>query len=209
MPEWYNNNNKSIKSGNNPASHSNEEFYTKNKNIKKKIMKVKIVYNMPNQTLEDKINYDIYKNSKNEGLEFEIYNTETIGNLLKKCCNRKKIKDTNLYLMKKDLKKLKNNLTLSQAGIVNNETIFLFEANTDNNDDKNDEINFNINYRNEIFSFTGWKKDSFLDCIQSFVEEKKGNNFLFIHNNNIIDKNKTLDELNIKNGDEVKVGEFK
>ena len=108
-------------------------------------MKVKIVYNKPNQTLEEKINYDIYKNNENEGLEIEIYNTETIGNLLKKYCSKKKIKDNNLYLMKKDLKKLKNNLTLSQAGIVNNETIFLFQTNTNNNNDKNDEINFNIN----------------------------------------------------------------
>ena len=39
--------------------------------------------------------------------------------------------------------------------------------------------------------------------------KKKGKSFLFIYNDNILDKNKSLEELNIKNGDEVKVGELK
>lgn len=48
-----------------------------------------------------------------------------------------------------------------------------------------------------------------MDCIQSFIDETKGKSFLFIYNDNILDKNKSLEELNIKNGDEVKVGELK
>lgn len=134
----------------------------------------------------------------------EVYNSETIGKLIKKYCEMQKLEEKNLYLTKKNLKKLKNELTLNRAKIKNDETIFLCE-----NDDSDEEINFNINYQNKKFPVSGWKNDIFLDCIKFFTEEKTGKNFLFIYNDNILDKNKTLLELKIKNGDEVKVGEFK
>lgn len=198
-----------MKSGNNSASHTNEEFYTKNKNAKKRIIKVIIAYNKQLQTLEEKINNETYKNNENDLVEIEVYDTETIGNLIKKYCDIKKIKDNNLYIMKKDLKKIENDLTLNQAKIINNETIFLFNKFANENDDKSDEINFIINYQNQKYSISGWKNDTFSECMQSFIEDKKGKSFLFIYKDNIIDKNKTIDELNIKNGDEIKVGEFK
>ena len=46
-----------------------------------------------------------------------------------------------------------------------------------------------------------------MDCIKSFNEEYEGNDFLFIYNDKIVDKNKSLGELNIQNGDTVKVKE--
>ena len=44
-----------------------------------------------------------------------------------------------------------------------------------------------------------------MDCIKSFNEENEGNDFLFIYNDKIVDKNKSLDVLKIQNGDTIKV----
>ena len=44
-----------------------------------------------------------------------------------------------------------------------------------------------------------------MDCIKSFNEENEGNDFLFIYNDKTLDKNKSLNELNIQQGDTIKV----
>ena len=94
--------------------------------IKKKIIKVKII---SKQTSAQKLNYEISKDNENECTEIEIYNTELIDNLIKKYSKVKQIKSKNLYLTKKDLKKIKNNITISEAKIKNNEIIFIIEGN--------------------------------------------------------------------------------
>ena len=163
--------------------------------------------------MEKKINYEISKDNDNEITEIEIYNTDLISNLIKKYCKVKQIKSKNLYLTKNDLKRLKINLTLNEAKIKNKEIIFIFEENENkenrNNTEEKEKIKFEINYQDKNYSINGFKNDKFLDCIKSFNEEKEGEDCLFIHKGEIIDKDKTLDELNIKNGDIIKVGELK
>ena len=130
-----------------------------------------------------------------------------------KYCKVKQIKSKNLYLTKNDLKRLKINLTINEAKIKNKEIIFIFEENENkenrNNTEEKEKIKFEINYQDKNYSINGFKNDKFLDCIKSFNEEKEGEDCLFIHKGEIIDKDKTLDELNIKNGDIIKVGELK
>ena len=163
--------------------------------------------------MEKKINYEISKDNDNEITEIEIYNTDLISNLIKEYCKVKQIKSKNLYLTKNDLKRLKINLTLNEAKIKNKEIIFIFEENENkenrNNTEEKEKIKFEINYQDKNYSINGFKNDKFLDCIKSFNEEKEGEDCLFIHKGEIIDKDKTLDELNIKNGDIIKVGELK
>ena len=163
--------------------------------------------------MEKKINYEISKDNDNEITEIEIYNTDLISNLIKKYCKVKQIKSKNLYLTKNDLKRLKINLTINEAKIKNKEIIFIFEENKNkenrNNTEEKEKIKFEINYQDKNYSINGFKNDKFLDCIKSFNEEKEGEDCLFIHKGEIIDKDKTLDELNIKNGDIIKVGELK
>ena len=163
--------------------------------------------------MEQKINYEISKDNnenENEVTEIEIYNTELIANLIKKYCKKKQIKSKNLYLTKNDFKKLKYNITINEAKIKNNETLFIFEANENeengNNSKEKEEIKFEINYQDKNYSLIGFKKDKFSECIKSFIEEKDGNDFLFICKGEILDKNKTLEELNILNGDIIEVG---
>ena len=163
--------------------------------------------------MEKKINYEISKDNDNEITEIEIYNTDLISNLIKEYCKVKQIKSKNLYLTKNDLKRLKINLTLNEAKIKNKEIIFIFEEKENkenrNNTEEKEKIKFEINYQDKNYSINGFKNDKFLDCIKSFNEEKEGEDCLFIHKGEIIDKDKTLDELNIKNGDIIKVGELK
>lgn len=177
--------------------------------IKKKIIKVKIISNYQNKFLEQKINYEISKDNENEATEIEIYNTELISTLIKKYCTAKLIKSKNLYLTKNDLKKIKNNISINEAKIKNNETIFIFEGNENKengkNNDEKEEIKFEISYQDNNYSIIGFKNFKFSDCIKSFIKEKDGEDFIFIYKEEIIDKNKTLDELNIKNGDIIKV----
>ena len=99
-------------------------------------MKVKIIFKNPKETLEQKIRTDISKNNENEDTEIEIGISETIENLIKKYCNIKQIQKANLCLMKKDLKNVNSNLTISQANIENNETIFIYEGNENKIDNK-------------------------------------------------------------------------
>lgn len=215
LSEWYNNN-KSNKSFNNSTMNTNEKFYKNKRNTdnstKKKLIRINIIFNQ-----QKKLEISKENENENELTQIEIYNTQTIGNLIKKYCNNKKIKsNNNLYITKKDLKKIKNNLTINEAKIQNNETIYIFEDNNNKNNDKNNEndnenneIIFNINYEGKNYSFSGFKDNTFLDCIKSFIEENEEKKFFFIFNENIIDKNKTLNELNIKNGNVIRVGEIK
>lgn len=126
---------------------------------------------------------------------------------------KKEIKTNNyFYLAKQDLKKIDKNLTLKEAKIENNETLFILEDKNNNNncnnekDSLNKEIIFYINYEGVSYSFSGFKENTFIDCIKSFTEDNGEKNFII--NNKIIDINKTLNELCVNNGDVIKVGEI-
>ena len=69
-------------------------------------------------------------------------NSESIGNLISKYCNQK-MKSKNLYLMKKDLKKLRKNITINDAKIENNETILICEEKKNEIPISNKEKNIN------------------------------------------------------------------
>ena len=189
-----------------------ENSYKNNTNekIKKLLIKVKIIYNKQNQTLEQIITSENSKENENEITEIEIYNTDKIRNLIKKYCDTKKLNPNNLFISKKDLKKIKSDLTINQAKIENNETIFINEGNEYNsNIDEENEITFNINCQGKSYSLSGNKNDLFLDCIEPFIKDNIEQNYNFIVDNKIIDKNKSLEELNIKSGSVVKFCEMK
>ena len=153
------------------------------------------------------------KESETKSTEIKIFNTEIIGNLIKRYCNIKKMKkNNNLYLTKQDLKKINNNITIDEAKIENNETLYIFEHKKNDNSDnvnKSNEIFFNINYEGKNYSFSGFKENKFIDCIKSFIKENTNRNIFFIFNGKIIDKKKSLNELNIKNKDIIRIGEIK
>lgn len=92
--------------------------------------------------MEKIINYEISKNNEKEETEIEIYNNELIENLIKKYYNIKKLESKNAFLTKKNLEKINNNLTINQAKIENNETIYIFE------DDEKEENNNKDQYSN-------------------------------------------------------------
>lgn len=189
-----------------------ENSYKNNTNekIKKLLIKVKIIYNKQNQTLEQIITSENSKENENEITEIEIYNTDKIRNLIKKYCDNKKLNPNNVFISKKDLKKIKSDLTINQAKIENNETIFIIEGNEYNsNIDEENEITFNINCQGKSYSLSGNKNDLFLDCIEPFIKDNIEQNYIFIVDNKIIDKNKSLEELNIKSGSVVKFCEMK
>ena len=195
--EWCNT--KTLKSNNNSAGQTIENFYTNNKSeiVLKKLINVKIIFNQHilMQTLEQKLIYENTKNDDNIATNIEIYNNETIENLIKKYCK---------------LKKINKNLTINQAKIENNETIYIFENENKNNIYEEDgEIIFNINFHEKNYSLSGFKNDKFSDCAKSFIDEIGEKNILFISNEKVIDTNKSLKDLNIKNGDNVAVGELK
>ena len=167
-----------------------------NKN-EKKMIKVKLI-NKANK------NEDIEKNET----EIEINNTESIANLIKNFCKTKKIEKNNFYLTKKDHKKIGKNLTLKEAKISDNETLFIFEGNEEDNEDNN-QIKFYVNYLGKNYPCSGSKDKKFSDCIKSFIEENGDNKFIFIFNEKIINKGKSLSDLKIENENVVKVGQFK
>ena len=167
-----------------------------NKN-EKKMIKVKIINKANKNT-----NVDISET------EIEINNTESIANLIKSFCKTKKIEKNNFYLTKKDSKKIGNNLTIKEAKIGDNETLFIFEGNKEDNENNN-QIKFYVNYLGENYPCSGSKESIFSDCIKSFIEENGDNKFIFIFNEKIINKNKSLNELKIENGNVVKIGQFK
>lgn len=163
---------------------------------KKKIIKVKI------------------KNQKNKSeeleeseTEIEIYNTDSIANLIKCYCKQKNIENKNFYLTKKDSKKICSNLAIKDAKIVDNETLFIFEGNEPDNEDNN-KIEFYINFIGKNYPCSGSKDNIFSDCIKSFIEENGDNNFIFIFNDKVINKEKSLGELKIENENVIKVGQF-
>ena len=169
----------------------------KNDSTKKKIIKVKI--------LKQKNKNEDLKDSETE---IEINNRELISNLIKSYCKTKKIEKNNFYLTKKDSKKIGNNLTIKEAKIGDNETLFIFEGNKEDNENNN-QIKFYVNYLGENYPCSGSKESIFSDCIKSFIEENGDNKFIFIFNEKIINKNKSLNELKIENGNVVKIGQFK
>jgi len=213
LSELYNT--KSVNSSYKSAGNTNENFYKINKNEKEKkiLFKVKIIFKQYQlQLLEQKLMSENSKDNENENdiTEIEIYNTDTIRDLIKKYCEIKKITSNNLYLTKKDSKKIKNNLTINQAKIENNETLYIVEGNeNDTNIDEEKEIKFNINYQGKSYSISGFKNDLLLDCVESVIKDNVEKNLFFIYCDKIIDKNKSLEELNIKNGSVVKFGELK
>ena len=111
-------------------------------------------------------------------------------------------------MTKKDHKKIGKNLTLKEAKISDNETLFIFEGNEEDNEDNN-QIKFYVNYLGKNYPCSGSKDKKFSDCIKSFIEENGDNKFIFIFNEKIINKGKSLSDLKIENENVVKVGQFK
>jgi len=162
---------------------------------KKKMIKVRIL-NQKNKN----------EDSKKSETEIEINNTESIANLIKSYCKTKKIEKNNFYLTKKDSKKIGNNLTIKEAKIGDNETLFIWEG---NEEDNNNKIKFYVSYMGKNYPCSGSKENIFSSCIKSFSEENGDSKFIFIFKEKIINKNKSLSELKIENGNVVKVGQFK
>ena len=153
------------------------------------------------------------KKNKNEdikesGTEIEISDTESIADLIKRFCKTKKIEKNNFYLTKKDSKKIDNNLTLKEAKIDDNETLFIWEGNEKDNQENN-KIKFYVNYLGKNYPCSGSNENIFSECINSFIEENNDNKFIFIFNEKIINKDKSLGELKIQNENVIKVGQFK
>ena len=108
------------------------------------------------------------------------------------------------------MKKINNNLTIYEAKIKNNEKVYVLKENhNDSEDNERNEIFFNINYEGKNFSFSGFQENTFIDCIKPFIKENGDKNFFFILNGKIIDEKKSLNELNIKNEDVIRIGEIK
>lgn len=185
----------------------------KNKNEvnNKKLITIKIIFNptILYQTLEQKLKYDDPKDNDYEITDIEIPSDETIGNLIKKYCEIKKLESNNKYIMKKNFQILKNSLTISQAKLENNETIYIFEDEEKDNHEEDKEIIFNINFKDKNYSLSGFKFNIFSDCAKDLIDEIGEKNILFISNERVIDTNKSLKDLNIKNGDNIVVGELK
>lgn len=125
--EWYNT--KLMKEAGKSMEEKKNKKFLKNDAIENKLIKIKIIFGKQYEALKQMINTEISKNNENEETEIEIYNNETIENLIEKYCNSKKVKKDNLLLMNKDLKYLKKNITIRDAKINNNETVFIFEDN--------------------------------------------------------------------------------
>jgi hypothetical protein len=193
------------------------KYPNKTKNIINKTIKVRIIYN--NTEISDKNTNS--ENSKivddnNESLattiEINIY--ETINNLIKKYCEITKKEGQKLYLTKSDYKKLKNNLTIEESAIKNNDTLYIFKEknNIDKDKEENkiinkDEITFKLRYQNNKYTFNGKKTDLFVNCIKSFFEEFPNKTFTFILVESILQINKSLEELNIKNGSVIRAAD--
>ena len=166
------------------------KYPNKTKNIINKTIKVKIIYNNT-EISEKNTNSENSKNvdDKNESLattvEINIY--ETITNLIKKYCEITKKQGQKLYLTKSDYKKLKNNLTIEESTIKNNDTLYIFKEklNTDKEKEENkiinkDEITFKLRYQNNKYTFSGKKTDLFVNCIKSCFEECPNKTFTLI-----------------------------
>ena len=111
--------------------------------------------------------------------------------------------------MKKNFRVLEDSLTISQAKIENNETIYIIEDEEKDNHEEDKEIIFNINFKDKNYSLSGFKFNIFSDCAKDLIDEIGEKNILFISNERVIDTNKSLKDINIKNGDNIVVGELK
>lgn len=103
--------------------------------------------------------------------------------------------NNNYYLTKIDLNKLDENITIKEAKILNNQTLYIFEGN---------KIEFIINYKEKEFQIKGNDKMKFEECIKSFINENGNENLFFSLNGEQIDISKELNQLGIKNNDVVK-----
>ena len=132
----------------------------------------------------------------NDETQIEIDNKDYVKTIIKLYCESKEESESNeLYLTKKDLNKLDENLTVNEAKINNNETLYIFEE---------DKIEFIINYNDKDFKISGNSKMTFDESIKSFIEENGNKNFAFNLNGEAIDIKEELNKLGIKNGDVIK-----
>lgn len=132
----------------------------------------------------------------NDETQIEIDNKDYVKTIIKLYCESKEESESNeLYLAKKDLNKLDENLTVNEAKINNNETLYIFEE---------DKIEFIINYNDKDFQISGNSKMTFDESIKSFIEENGNKNFVFNLNGEAIDTKEELNKLGIKNGDVIK-----
>ena len=132
----------------------------------------------------------------NDETQIEIDNKDYVKTIIKLYCESKEESESNeLYLAKKDLNKLDENLTVNEAKINNNETLYIFEE---------DKIEFIINYNDKDFQISGNSKMTFDESIKSFIEENGNKNFVFNLNGEAIDIKEELNKLGIKNGDVIK-----
>ena len=132
----------------------------------------------------------------NDETQIKIDNKDYVKTIIKLYCESKEESESNeLYLTKKDLNKLDENLTVNEAKINNNETLYIFEE---------DKIEFIINYNDKDFKISGNSKMTFDESIKSFIEENGNKNFVFNLNGEAIDIKEELNKLGIKNGDVIK-----
>ena len=132
----------------------------------------------------------------NDETQIEIDNKDYVKTIIKLYCESKEESESNeLYLTKKDLNKLDENLTVNEAKINDNETLYIF---------KEDKIEFIINYNDKDFKISGNSKMTFDESIKSFIEENGNKNFVFNLNGEAIDIKEELNKLGIKNGDVIK-----
>ena len=132
----------------------------------------------------------------NDETQIEIDNKDYVKTIIKLYCESKEESESNeLYLTKKDLNKLDENLTVNEAKINDNETLYIFEE---------DKIEFIINYNDKDFKISGNSKMTFDESIKSFIEENGNKNFAFNLNGEAIDIKEELNKLGIKNGDVIK-----
>ena len=132
----------------------------------------------------------------NDETQIKIDNKDYVKTIIKLYCESKEESESNeLYLTKKDLNKLDENLTVNEAKINDNETLYIFEE---------DKIEFIINYNDKDFKISGNSKMTFDESIKSFIEENGNKNFVFNLNGEAIDIKEELNKLGIKSGDVIK-----
>ena len=129
-------------------------------------------------------------------IEIEIGKTEQVKNIIKIYCEKKGLSNPeDYYLTKIDLNKLDENITIKEAKILNNASLYIFIGN---------KIEFIINYQEKDFNIKGIAHMKFEECVKSFINENANNNFVFSLNGKTIEINKELNQIGIKNGDVIK-----
>lgn len=129
-------------------------------------------------------------------IEIEIDKTEQVKNIIKIYCEKKGLSNPeDYYLTKIDLNKLDENITIKEAKILNNASLYIFIGN---------KIEFIINYQEKDFNIKGIAHMKFEECVKSFINKNANNNFIFSLNGKTIEINKELNQIGIKNGDVIK-----